>query len=96
MSLIDLVKNKRHEIIKIAEKHGAFNIRIFGSVAKGKDDVNSDVDFLVDTKEKLSSWFPAGLIIDLENLLRVKVEIATLKALKSRIRDRVLQEAKPL
>ena len=96
MSLYDLLKTNRNEILKIAEKHGAYNIRIFGSVVRGTDDEKSDIDFLVDFGKNISSWFPAGLIIDLENLLKVKVEIATEKGLKQRIRDKILKEARPL
>jgi len=96
MSLYDLLKTKRNEILKIVEKHGAYNVRIFGSVLKGTDDEKSDIDLLVDFGKNISSWFPAGLIIDLENLLKVKVEIATEKSLKQRIRDKILKEAKPL
>ena len=96
MGLYDLLKSKRNEILKIAEKHGAYNIRIFGSVLKGTDDEKSDIDLLVDFGKNISSWFPAGLIIDLENLLKVKVEIATEKGLKQRIRDKILKEARPL
>ena len=96
MSLYNLLKSKRNEILKIAEKHGAYNIRIFGSVARGTDDEKSDIDFLVDFGKNVSSWFPAGLIIDLENILKVKVEIATEKGLKQRIRDKILKEARPL
>lgn len=96
MNLKDLLKTKKEEIIRIASKHGACNIRIFGSVAKGLSNKDSDIDFLVDTTSNLSSWFPAGLIIDLENLLHIKVDIATPRALKERIKKKVLQEAIPL
>ncbi len=96
MSLYDLLKSKRNEILKIAEKHGAYNIRIFGSVLRGTDDEKSDIDLLVDFGKNISSWFPAGLVIELENLLRVKVDIATEKGLKQRIKDKVLKEAIPL
>ena len=96
MSIYQLLKSKKNEILKLAEKHGAYNIRIFGSVLRGEDDQKSDIDFLVDIGKNISSWFPAGLVIDLENLLKIKVDIVTAKALKERIRDKVLKEAKPL
>ena len=96
MSIYDLLKNKKQEILRIAEKHGAYNIRIFGSVSRGESGEKSDIDFLVDIGKNISSWFPAGLILELENLLKVKVDIATEKALKQRVRDKVLKEAKPL
>jgi predicted nucleotidyltransferase len=89
-----LLHSKREEIIKIANNHGAFNIRIFGSVARGEADEKSDIDFLVDySLDKISSWFPSGLILDLEKLLDHKIDVATENSLKERIKQKVLQEA---
>ncbi len=96
MNLDELLKDKRDIIKEIAREHGVSKIYVFGSFAKGTADEKSDLDFLVDVSNNVSSWFPAGLIMDLENLLKIKVDVATLKGLKKRIRDRVLQEAKPL
>lgn len=96
MNIDDFIDNKKDAIKKIAKEHGVSKIYIFGSFAKGTADEKSDVDFLVDISEKVSSWFPAGLILDLENLLKVKVDVATIKGLKERIRNKVLKEAKPL
>ena len=87
---------KREEILNIAAKHGAYNVRIFGSVARGEADEKSDVDILVDTGPETSSWFPAGLIIDLEELLGCEVDVVTEGALHWYIKDQVLQEAVPL
>jgi hypothetical protein len=72
------------------------NIRVFGSVARGDTNQDSDIDFLIDLGENLSPWFPVRLIRDLENLLGRKVDIVTEKGLKERIRERVLKEAVPL
>lgn len=89
-----LLHSKREQIIKIADNHGAFNIRIFGSVARGEADEKSDIDFLVDySLDKISSWFPSGLILDLEKLLDYKIDVATENSLKERIKQKVLQEA---
>ena len=97
MKLKQLLEEKREEILNIASKHGAHNIRIFGSVARGDDTQNSDIDFLVDYDiNKISPWFPGGLLIDLQDLLGCKVDIATEKGLSKYIKDRVLDEAKPL
>jgi uncharacterized protein len=69
-------------------------VRVFGSVARGEATEESDIDFLVDYDlEKISPWFPSGLLLDLEQLLERKVDIATVDMLKQRIRDRVLSEA---
>jgi predicted nucleotidyltransferase len=93
MDLNELLREKRQEILEIAAKHGAYNVHIFGAAARGEADERSDVDILVDYGPETSSWFPAGLIIDLEELLKCKVDVVTEKGLKTRIRDRVLQEA---
>ncbi len=93
-TIVNLLKAKREEIISIAAKHGAFNVRVFGSVARNEADAESDIDFLVDySVEEISPWFPAGLMLDLEALLGRKVDVATEAALKERIRERVLREA---
>jgi len=97
MLLKSLLKDKRREIIEIAAKHGAFNVRIFGSVATGKERDNSDIDFLIDyDPEKVTSWFPGGLLMDLQDLLGCKVDIVTEDGINHLIRDHVLREAKPL
>lgn len=94
MKLKQLLQEKRSEILAIAEKHGAFNIRIFGSVARGEETENSDIDFLIDYDlKKISPWFPGGLICDLEDLLQRKVDVVSAKSLHYFIKDRVLQEA---
>lgn len=91
---IELIKQKREQIINIAAKHGAYNVRIFGSVARGESDEKSDIDFLIDYDiEKISPWFPVRLIRELENLLGKKVDVVTADGLKERIKDKVLQEA---
>jgi uncharacterized protein len=94
LGINDLLQERRSQILAIAQKHGAYNVRVFGSVARGEATQESDIDFLVDYDlEKITPWFPAGLLIDLEQLLNRKVDIATVDMLKERIRDRVLHEA---
>ncbi|MBV9390196.1 MAG: nucleotidyltransferase domain-containing protein [Chroococcidiopsidaceae cyanobacterium CP_BM_ER_R8_30] len=89
-----MLYDQRSQILAIAEKHGAYNVRVFGSVARGEATEDSDIDFLVDYNlEKITPWFPGGLLVDLERLLNRKVDIATVDMLKERIRDRVLHEA---
>jgi predicted nucleotidyltransferase len=90
----ELLAEKRSQILEIAARHGAFNMRVFGSVARGEATADSDIDFLVDYDlERITPWFPGGLLIDLERLLNRKVDIVTVDMLKERIRDRVLHEA---
>lgn len=97
MEIEELLKQKREEILRVAAEHGAFNVRVFGSVARGEADEHSDIDFLVDySLDKVSGWFPAGLVLDLEVLLGCKVDVATELTLKERIRAQVLNEAIPL
>ena len=69
---------------------------MFGSVAGGEARNDSDIDFLVDTGPVTSSWFPAGLVLDLEEVLGCKVEVVTEKGLSPFLKERVLQEAVPL
>lgn len=93
MNFDELLRDKREEILQIAAKHGACNVRIFGSVARGEADGDSDIDFLIDLGENLSPWFPVRLIRELETSLGCKVDVVTEQGLKERIRERVLQEA---
>ena len=94
LGIQDLLAPKRTQILAIAEQHGAFNVRVFGSVARGEATIDSDVDFLIDyDRSKRSAWFPSGLILDLQDLLGRSVDVATVDMLKERIRDRVLQDA---
>ena len=93
---IEQVYEKRDEILRIAAAHGVRSIRIFGSVARGDADSESDIDLLVEVGPTTSSWFPAGLILDLEELLGRPVEVVTERGLSPYLRDRVLSEAIPL
>ena len=95
-NLAVLLQEKREDILRIAEKHGASNVRVFGSVARGEDGPDSDVDLLIDVGPVHSSWFPGGLIVDLEDLLGRRVDIAEPETLHWFIRDQVLSEARPL
>jgi uncharacterized protein len=94
LNIQDSLSGKREQILAIAAQHGAYNVRVFGSVARGEARIDSDVDFLIDYQlEKITPWFPAGLTIDLEALLQRKVDIATVDMLKERMKDLILQEA---
>lgn len=97
MKLSQLLQEKRQDILAIAAKHGAFNVRIFGSVARGEETEKSDIDFLVDYDLKqVSPWFPGGLLMDLQDLLGCKVDILTENGLSHLIKEKVLSEAKSL
>lgn len=96
MKLNDLVRQKREDILRIASKHGARNIRIFGSVARGEAGDDSDVDFLMELDPGRSLFDHAALLLDLEQLLGCKVDVVTVRGIRSRIREQVLREAVPL
>jgi uncharacterized protein len=94
LGIEDLLADQREQILAIADRHGAYNVRVFGSVARGEARIDSDVDFLIDYQlDKITPWFPAGLMLDLESLLHRKVDVATVDMLKERMKDRILQEA---
>ena len=93
MGIEMLLKEKREEILQIAAKHGARNVRIFGSIARGEADDRSDIDLLVDMDPGRSLLDMGGLLMELESLLARRVDMATSRGLKKRIRDRVLREA---
>ncbi len=96
MAFRQILEERRDDVLNIAAKHGAYNVRVFGSVARGDDRPDSDVDLLVDVGPTTSSWFPAGLVLDLEQILGREVEIVTEKGLNPHLREHVLREAVPL
>ena len=97
MKLQQLLQSKREDILAVALRHGAFNVRVFGSVARGEETESSDIDLLVDYDlQKISPWFPGGLLMDLQDMLGCKVDIVTEQGLSRLIKDRVLAEAKSL
>ncbi len=97
MKLQQLLQSKREDILAVALRHGAFNVRVFGSVARGEETETSDIDLLVDYDlQKISPWFPGGLLMDLQDILGCKVDIVTEQGLSHLIKDRVLAVAKSL
>ena len=92
-TLQELRATRRDEILRIAAKRGARNIRVFGSVARGESDERSDIDFLVDLEPDRSLFDLSGLFLDLEAALKTEVDVVTERGLRGRARERVLQEA---
>jgi predicted nucleotidyltransferase len=96
MSLEELLQTKREDILRTAAKYGAYNVRVFGSVARGEADEKSDIDLLVDMEPNRSLFELGGLWTDLQDLLGHNVDVVPEDCLRTRIRARVLKEAVPL
>jgi predicted nucleotidyltransferase len=96
MTVLELVRVKREEILRLAAARGARNLRVFGSTARGQADEKSDIDFLVDMEPGRTLLDMGGLLMDLQELLHREVDVVTEAGLKPRIRERVLREARPL
>jgi len=96
MSTVEILRRKKGEIEAIASKHGAGNLRLFGSAARGEDSPESDIDLLIDVVGKTTSWFPSGMALELQDLLGRPVDVLTERGLHATMRDRVLHEAIPL
>ena len=98
MGIEEILQGKREEILEIAKRHGADQVRVFGSVARGeaRPDSADTSTSSSDPGSKTSAWFPVGLVLDLEALLGRKVDVLTENALHWYIRDRILSEAVPL
>ena len=89
----ELRATRRDSVLGLAAKHGAYNVRVFGSVARGDSDPRSDIDFLVDLERGRTLSDLGGLLIDLEEVLGTPVDVVTERGLRARIRERVLTEA---
>lgn len=96
MNVSDLLRNRRAEILRIARRYGARNVRIFGSAARGEAPAESDLDFLVELEPGRSLLDLGGFLMDVQTLLGCPVDVATEQGLQPRIKERVLREAIPL
>lgn len=94
--IAEVIAAKKAEILRIAAKHGARNLRVFGSVARGEAASDSDVDFLVDMEPGRTLLDLGGLLMDLRDLLGTEVDVVTEHGLKPRIREHVLKDAQGL
>jgi predicted nucleotidyltransferase len=95
LTLDTLRREKKAEILRLAETRGGRNVRVFGSVAPGDNGENSDVDFLVEFEMGRTLLDLIGLKLDLQDLLGATVDVVTPNSLRY-IRERVLAEAQPL
>lgn len=96
IDLDTLRAERREEILRLAELRGAHSLRVFGSVARGEANENSDLDLLVAWEPGRSLLDHAGLVQDLQELLGMRVHVGTEKSLHWYVRDRILREATPL
>ncbi|HWF43747.1 MAG TPA: nucleotidyltransferase domain-containing protein [Candidatus Kapabacteria bacterium] len=93
MDTLASILAKRAEIAVIASKHGATNVRIFGSIARNDAGPDSDLDLLVDLGPRHSPWFPVRLINDLKQLLNRNIDVVTERSLHPKLREQILREA---
>jgi uncharacterized protein len=96
MNMAGAIRERRDEILRITARHGAGNVRLFGSAARGEDTPDSDIDLLVDVTGATTPWFPGSLTADLEELLGKRVQVVIHRSLSPLIREAVLREAVPL
>lgn len=92
----DLIAAKRDDILRVAAQHGASNVRVFGSAARGESTDESDIDLLVDLEPGRSLLDHSALLQDLQDLLGRKVDVLTERSLYWLLRRRILREARPL
>jgi predicted nucleotidyltransferase len=91
-----LLKKKRNAVMALATKHGAKNLRIFGSVSRGESGPESDIDLLVKMDDDRSLLDLSALRLDLGDLLGVKVDVVSEDGLYWLLRRKILKEARPL
>lgn len=91
-----LLRERRREILRLAEEHGVRNVRVFGSVARGEAEPGSDVDLLVVMERDRSLLDLVGFKQDVEDLLGCKVDVVSEPAVHWYIREDVLRQAVPL
>jgi predicted nucleotidyltransferase len=96
MAMISQLRARRDEILRLAARHGAANVAVFGSASRKEETADSDVDLLVDVAEETTPWFPGGLVADLEDLLGRRVQVVIRRSLSPLIRDSVMKVAAPL
>ena len=96
MGGLQIIQQKKREIQAVASAHGLVNVRVFGSVARGEDTAHSDIDFLVDLEAGRTLLDLGGALIKLQELLGRKVDIVTERGLHWYLREKILNEARPL
>ncbi len=93
MTTIDILREKREDVLEVAQRHGVTSMRIFGSVARGEKSTESDIDLLVTTGPRVGPWFPAGLISELQQFLGRNIDVVTESGLNPLLRNQIMTEA---
>lgn len=96
MEIEELLEGKRGEILRICAKHGARNVRVFGSTVRGEANRDSDLDLLVEFEPQRSLLDQAALVFELEKLLGRKVDVVSEQGIYWLLRRRILNEAQVL
>jgi len=96
MGELSAVRQKRKEILAVTDAHGILNVRIFGSVVRGEDTLQSDIDFLVDLEKGCTLFDMGGALVKLQELLGRRVDLVTERGLHWYLREKILKEARPL
>ena len=96
MTLEELRQTKKGQILQLAASYGARNVRVFGSLARGDNSPSSDIDFLVDLDPDRSLMDLGGLLMELQEMLQARVDVATERMLRQKVRERALLDAVPL
>jgi hypothetical protein len=96
MLTLRMLRDRREQILRLAEQYRTGDVRVFGSVVRGDNSASSDVDFLVKPRPGCSLFELGGLLEDLQELLGARVDLVVEDGLKPRLQERVLREAVPL
>lgn len=90
------LRHTREQILQVAARHGAANVRVFGSLARGDTHAASDVDLLVDMAPDRTLMDLGGLLVELQETLNSPVDVATERMLRPKVREQALRDAVPL
>ena len=96
MDSAEIIQDKKEQILAVAAKYGASNIRVFGPAARGTAGPKCDIDFLIDLEKDRCLFDLGGLLVDLQQLFERNVNVATENSLHWYIKDRILSEARPI
>ncbi len=96
MTEFQKIQQKKKEILVIAQQHGIVSLRIFGSVARGEETPQSDIDFLVDLEKGRTLFDLGGALVRFQELLGRKVDVVTERGLHWCLREEIMKEARPL